>query len=150
VDNGVQIRLTNEGQPGTNGGPNGNLFLSVTVTPHKFFKRRSDDILLDLDINVAQATLGSEIEVPTVDGVEKLNIPAGTQPGKVLTLKRKGVFRLRKNGRGDEFVIVNVGIPSKLSKEQRELFEQLAASLSTTPKPQQRGFLDKLNDFIGG
>ncbi len=150
VDNGVQIRLPNEGQPGTNGGPNGNLFLSVTVTPHKFFKRRGDDIVLDLDINVAQATLGAEIEVPTVDGAEKLHIPAGTQPGKVFTMKGKGVPRLRKSGRGDEHVIVNVEIPSKLSKEQRELFEQLANSLGTAVKPQQKGFLDKLNDLFGG
>jgi molecular chaperone DnaJ len=120
------------------------------VAPHKFFKRRGDDILLDLDINVAQAALGSEIEVPTVDGTEKLNIPAGTQPGQVFTMRGKGVPRLRKSGRGDEHVIVNVDIPSKLSKEQRALFEQLASSLGTTPKPQEKGFLDKLNDLFGG
>jgi molecular chaperone DnaJ len=106
----------------------------------------TQSILAPLDL----ATLGPETEVPTVDGVENLNIPAGTQPGKVLTLKGKGVPRLRKNGRGDEYVIVNVEIPSKLSKEQRELFEQLAKSLGTTPKPQQKGFLDKLNVFFWG
>jgi molecular chaperone DnaJ len=107
-------------------------------------------VLLNLDINVAQATLGAEIEVPTLDGDEKLKIPAGTQPGKVFTLKHKGVPHLRRNGRGDQLVIVNVAIPEKLTKEQRELFEQLAESLGTTVKPQERGFLDWLNETLGG
>ncbi len=150
VDNGMQIRLPGEGQPGTNGGPNGNLFLAVEVKPHKFFKRRGEDILLDLDINIAQATLGADILVPTVDGEEKLSIPAGTQPGRVFTLRGKGVPKIRMSGRGDQKVIVNVDIPTKLSKEQREIFEQLAATLGTTPKPQSQGFFDKLNDLFGG
>jgi molecular chaperone DnaJ len=150
VDNGMQIRLPGEGQPGANGGPNGNLFLAVTVSPHKFFKRRGDDILLNLGINVAQAALGADIDVPTVDGSDKLTIPAGTQPGKVITLKGKGVPRLRRSGRGDELVIVNVEVPAKLTKEQRELFEKLAPTLGTTPKPHEKGFLDWLNEALGG
>ncbi len=150
VDNGMQIRLPNEGQPGTNGGPNGSLFLVVDVKPHSYFKRRGEDIILDLDINVAQAVLGAEIEVPSVDGNEKLSIPAGTQPGKIFTMRGKGVPRVRQSGRGDQLVIVNVEIPTRLSKEQRELFEKLAATLGTTPKPQEKGFLDKLNEFFGG
>ncbi len=150
VDNGMQIRLPGEGQPGSNGGPNGNLFLAVNVKPHEFFKRRGEDILLDLDINIAQAALGAEIEVPTVDGDEKLSIPAGTQPGRVFTLRGKGVPKIRQGGRGDQKVIVNVDIPTRLTKEQRALFEQLAATLGTTPKPQAQGFFDKLNDFFGG
>ncbi len=83
VDRGTQIRLAGEGGPGVFGGPHGNLFLVLDVKPHKFFKRRENDILLNLDINVAQAVLGAEIEVPTLDGDEKLRIPAGTQPGKI-------------------------------------------------------------------
>ena len=140
VDNGTQIRLAGEGEPGSNGGPQGNLYLLVNVQPHKFFKRRENDILLNLDINVAQAVLGAEVEVPTVDGKEKLKIPAGTQPGKIFTLKARGVPYLRKSGRGDQLVIVNVDIPSKLTKEQRELFEKLAATLGTTVKPEGEGF----------
>ncbi len=150
VDNGMQIRLPGEGQPGTNGGPNGNLFLAVDVKPHEYFKRRGEDILLDLDINVSQAALGADIEVPTVDGTEKLTIPSGTQPGKVFTLRGKGVPHVRNSRRGDEKVIVNVDIPSKLTQEQRELFEQLAKTLGTVPKPQQKGFLDWLNEALGG
>jgi molecular chaperone DnaJ len=150
VDNGNQIRLAGEGEPGVNGGPQGNLYLLVGVQPHKFFKRREDDILLNLDINIAQAVLGAEIEVPTVNGKETLKIPAGTQPGKVFTLKARGVPHVRKSGRGDELVIVNVDIPSKLTNEQRELFEKLAATLGTTVSPKEKGFLDWLNEALGG
>jgi molecular chaperone DnaJ len=150
VDNGMQIRLPGEGQPGTNGGPHGNLFLAVTVKPHEYFKRRGNDILLDLDVNVAQAVLGADVEVPTVDGPGRLEIPAGTQPGRVFSMKGKGVPRVRSNGRGDQLVVINVDIPKKLTKEQRELFEGLAKTLGTTPKPKQKGFLDWLNETLGG
>jgi molecular chaperone DnaJ len=150
VDGGTQIRLAGEGNPGTFGGPNGSLFLVLDVRPHRFFKRRENDILLNLDINVAQAVLGAEVEVPTLDGDEKLKIPAGTQPGKVFHIKNKGVPHLRRSTRGDQLVIVNVAVPTKLTKEQRELFEKLAASLGTTVKPQEKGFLDWLNEALGG
>jgi molecular chaperone DnaJ len=150
VDDGTQIRLSGEGGPGTYGGPSGSLFLLLEVQPHKFFKRRENDILLNLDINVAQAALGAEIEVPTLDGNEKLKIPSGTQPGRVFHMKGKGVPHLRRNGRGDQLVIINVAVPSRLTKEQRELFEQLAESLGTTVKPQEKGFLDWLNETLGG
>jgi molecular chaperone DnaJ len=150
VDGGTQIRLAGEGGPGAFGGPSGSLFLVLDVKPHKFFKRRENDIILNLDINIAQAALGAEIDVPTLDGNEKLKIPSGTQPGKVFHIKNKGVPHLRRNGRGDQLVIVNVAVPTKLTKEQRELFEKLAASLGTTVKPQEKGFLDWLNEALGG
>jgi len=150
VDKGTQIRLAGEGQPGTNGGPHGSLYLVLDVKPHKFFQRRENDIFLNLDINVAQATLGAEVDIPTLEGEEKLKIPSGTQPGKVFTLKHKGVPYVRRNGRGDQKVIVNVAIPEKLTKEQRELFEQLAESLGTTVKPQEKGFLDWISEALGG
>jgi len=150
VDTGTQIRLAGEGGPGTLGGPNGSLFLVLNVLPHQFFKRRENDIVLNLDINVAQAVLGAEVDIPTLDGDEKLKIPAGTQPGKVFTLRGKGVPYLRRKDRGNQLVIVNVAIPTKLTKEQRELFEKLAQSLGTTVKPQEKGFLDWLNEALGG
>ncbi|HMB23554.1 MAG TPA: molecular chaperone DnaJ [Anaerolineales bacterium] len=150
VDSGTQIRLAGEGGPGVFGGPNGSLFLILDVQSHKFFKRRENDIILNLDINIAQATLGAEVEVPTLDGNEKLRIPSGTQPGRVFHVKNKGVPYLRRSGRGDELVIVNVAVPTKLTKEQRELFEKLAESLGTTVKPQEKGFLDWLNEALGG
>ena len=150
VEKGTQIRLGGEGQPGVNGGPRGNLYLILNVKPHAFFQRRNDDILLNLDINVAQAVLGTEIDVPTVDGSEKLRIPAGTQPGKVFKLKARGVPKLQRSGRGDQLVIININIPKHLSKQQRELFEALAETLDTEIKPQERGFADWLSDLFGG
>lgn len=151
VDTGTQIRLAGEGEPGAQGGPQGNLYLVVNVQAHKFFKRRENDLILNLDINVTQAVLGAEVEVPTVDGkVAKLSIPAGTQPGKIFTMRAHGVPYLRKSGRGDQRIIVNVDIPSKLTKEQRELFEKLAATLGSTVKPKEKGFLDWLNEAFGG
>ncbi len=150
VDTGTQVRLPGEGQPGTYGGPNGDMYLLLRVKPHKFFRRREDDILLNLNINVAQAALGAEIEVPTVDGSTKLRIPPGTQPGKVFRLRGKGVPHLRRNGRGDQLVIINVEIPTRLTREQRDLFEKLAATLGTSPKPKEKGFLDWLNETFGG
>lgn len=150
VDDGTQIRLSGEGEPGVRGGPNGDLYLVLRVQRHPFFKRRGNDILLDLDINVAQAALGAEIKVPTVDGEETLRIPAGTQPGQVFTLRNRGIPYLRKNGRGDQHIIVNVEIPRKLTREQRELFEKLAATLGTSVRPKEKGFLEWLNEALGG
>jgi molecular chaperone DnaJ len=147
---GTQIRLNGEGAPGENGGPQGSLFLVLDVKPHQFFKRRENDVILNLDINIAQAVLGAEVDVLTLDGDTKLKIPAGTQPGKVFTLHGKGVPYLRRKDRGNQLVIVNVAVPTKLTKEQRELFEKLAESLGTTVKPQEKGFLDWLNETLGG
>lgn len=149
VDAGNQIRITSEGQPGVNGGPSGDLYLVIDVKPHKYFKRRNNDIMLDLNINIAQATLGADITVPTVDGDEKLTIPAGTQPGKVISMRGKGIPFVRGNGRGDQHVVVNVDIPSRLTPEQRKLFEELAKSLGTEVRPQERGFFDKIKEVLG-
>jgi molecular chaperone DnaJ len=151
VDAGTQIRLAGEGGPGIFGGPNGSLFLMLDVKPHQFFKRRDNDILLNLDINIAQAALGADIKVPTLDGEDTLRIPPGTQPGKVFHMRGKGVPHLRrKDSRGNQLVIVNVDIPAKLTKEQRELFEKLAETLGTQVNPKEKGFLDWLNEALGG
>jgi molecular chaperone DnaJ len=150
VDNGTQIRLQGEGQPGINGGPTGDLYLAIKVKPHKYFRRRNDDILLDLDINLAQATLGADVEVPTVDGPAILSIPKGVQPGKVLRMREKGVPHLRGRGRGDQLVMLNVEVPTRLSGEQRELFEKLAETMGSEVHPQELSFLDRLRDMLGG
>jgi molecular chaperone DnaJ len=150
VDSGTQIRLAGEGQPGINGGPNGNLYLVINVKPHQFFRRREYDILLDLNINVAQAALGAEVDVPTIDGPEKLRIPPGTQPGKVLRMRNRGVPFVRGGGRGDQLVVVNLEIPKHLTPEQRRLFEELGKSLGSEAHPQERGFLDWLKEALGG
>ena len=150
VDDGTQIRIPGEGEPGSNGGPRGDMYVVVHVRQHKFFRRKGNDVLLDLGINIAQATLGAEVTVPTLNGDEKLRIPPGTQPGKVLKLRSKGIPHLRRNTRGDQLVIISVDIPSTLKPEQRELFEQLAATMGTEAIPQERSFIESLRDFIGG
>jgi molecular chaperone DnaJ len=150
VDDGTRIRLGGEGQPGENNGPSGDLYLLVRVQPHKYFRRRDNDILLDLNVNVAQATLGADVLVPTVDGDVKLKIPGGTQPGKIIRMRGKGVPHLRSNSRGDQLVIVNITIPKKLDVEERELFEKLADKMDSKVLPQERGFLDRLKTVLGG
>ena len=150
VDDGTRIRLAGEGQPGENNGPPGDLYLLVRVRPHKYFRRRDDDILLDLNVNVAQATLGAEVKVPTVDGDVKLKIPAGTQPGKIIRMRGKGVPHLHRDSRGDQLVIVNITIPKNLDQEERELFEKLAEKMDSKVLPQERGFLERLKSVLGG
>jgi molecular chaperone DnaJ len=150
VDEGTQVRLAGEGEPGVNGGPHGNLYIVVHVRPHAYFRRRGDDVMLDVEVNVAQVTLGARITVPTVDGEESLMIPAGTQPGKVIRLKGKGIPRLQRGGRGDELVVISVAIPRSLTSEQRELFEKLGATMGDGVVPQERGFLDRLKELLGG
>jgi molecular chaperone DnaJ len=148
VDSGTQIRLAGEGQPGVYGGPNGNLFIAIKVKAHKYFHRREYDVLLDLNVNIAQATLGADVEIPTVDGPTMLKIPNGTQPGKILRLRGKGIPKLRGNGRGDQLVVINVEVPINVDNDQRQLFEQLAESLGSEVRPQERGFLDWLKEAL--
>jgi molecular chaperone DnaJ len=150
VDESTQIRLTGEGEPGALGGPKGDLYIVIHVKRHKYFRRRNNDILLDLAINVAQATLGGEVTVPTVDGEDTIKIQPGSQPGKIVRLRGKGVPRLRRNGRGDQLIILSVEIPRSLESEQRELFEKLAETMGTEAYPQEMSLMDRLKDLFGG
>jgi len=150
IDNGNQVRMIGEGQPGANGGPNGNFYIEIEVAPHKFFRRNGYDILLDLDINMAQAALGDEITIPTLDGDVKLRIPPGTQPGRVFRLKEKGVPILQRTERGNQLVTVNVQIPNSLTDEQEELLKTLGKTMGTEVKIQERSFFEKLKDAFSG
>jgi molecular chaperone DnaJ len=149
VDDGTQIRLSDEGQAGLRGGVSGNLYVVISVRRHPYFKRQNGDVFLELPINVAQAALGDEIEVPTLDGSEKLAIPAGTQTGESFRLRGKGIPYLRGGGRGDQLVTVYVVTPKKLTSEQQELFEELAKTLGKEVIPQgEKGFFDRLKDVL--
>ena len=134
VDDGTQIRLVGEGETGTRGGPSGNLYITLTVLPHQFFIRDGDNILYELPINFAQAALGIEVEVPTLDGNAKLKIPSGCQAGKVFQLKNNGIPHLHRRGRGDLLVTLRVVTPDKLTKKQRQLFQELANELKSSRK----------------
>ncbi len=129
VDEDSQIRLRGEGQAGTRGGPSGDLYITLAIKQHEFFQRDGDDIIYELPINFAQAALGTEVEVPTLDGKTKLKIPAGSQTGKVFRLKNKGIPHLHRRGRGDQLVALRVVTPDSLTKKQRQLFQELADTL---------------------
>jgi molecular chaperone DnaJ len=149
VDDEMQIRLSGEGERGIYGGPPGNLFVVVHVEPHSFFRRQEHDIILELGINVAQAALGDEVMVPTLEGEEELAIPAGTQTGAIFRLRGRGVPFLRRNGRGDQLIVAQVVVPTELTEEQTELFQQLANTLGREAIPQkEKGFLDMLGDLF--
>jgi len=149
VDHGTQIRLAGEGEMGERGGPHGNLYVVLNVEPHPTFQRRGDDILVELQINVAQAALGAEVKVPTLEDEETISIPAGTQSGTVLRLRKRGVPHLQRNGRGDELVLVRVAVPDKLSREQKRLFKELGETLEPeTVWQEKRGFLDELRELF--
>ena len=150
VDNGTQIRLSGEGEPGLNGGPNGNLYVVLNITPHRYFRRQGDDIVLEMAINLTHAALGADIQVPTVNGSEKLKIPAGTQSGTVFHLRGKGVPRLQRSGRGDMHVVVTVAVPTNLSGEQKKLLKDLAKSLSAEAVPQEHGLIDSVREVLTG
>jgi len=157
VHDGLRIQVRGEGDVGELGAPAGDLYVMVHVDEHEFFKRRDNDIILDVTLNVAQAALGDVVRVPTVDGEVDLTVPPGTQTGKVFRLRGKGIPRLRSDGsnsgRGDQLVYVQVAVPTNLTTEQRELFEQLAQTLGSEVQPQQnngRGFFDRMMDFLAG
>lgn len=129
IEDSSQIRLSGEGEAGVRGGSPGNLYVAISVLEHEFFARDGDNILCELPINFGQAALGAEVEVPTLYGKTKLKIPAGSQTGKIFRLKAKGVPRLRRNGRGDQLVRLFVATPDSLTKQQRQLLQELASTL---------------------
>ena len=150
IDNGQSLRLSGEGEPGTNGGPNGHLLVVITVQPHPHFRREGDDILMEVAINPALAALGGDITVPTVSGEDRVKIPAGTQPGTIFTLRGKGVPRLQRSGRGEMYLIVTVATPTNLTHEQKKLFKDLAKTFEPEAVPQERGFIEKIREMLTG
>ena len=134
VSGGSRMRLTGEGDAGERGGPPGDIYVTLRVAPHKYFVRDGDDIHYELPIGFTQAALGMETEVPTLYGDTKLKVSAGSQAGEVLRLKGKGVPHLNRGGRGDQLVTLKLMTPRKLSKKQRQLFEELAEGLDPNGK----------------
>ncbi|MGD8352524.1 MAG: molecular chaperone DnaJ [Pseudomonadota bacterium] len=124
VDDGNRLRIRGEGDGGLSGGGSGDLFVQIEVQEHPFFIRENDDIITEVPVRMEVAASGGIIEVPTLEGASDLKIPGGTQPGQIFSLKGKGVPRLHGSGRGDQYVRVNVEIPSKISKKQKDLLEE--------------------------
>lgn len=149
IDEGHQIRLSNEGEVGPRGGPAGSLYVAVHVAPHPTLKREGTELIYDATVGLAQAALGARITVPTVEGDEEVEIKPGTQPGTEVRLRGRGVPHLRRAGtRGDLHVIVDVAIPTKLSKAQREALQRYAAA-SGEPVADAGGLLDRVRDALG-
>ena len=147
VDEGSQIRIAGEGDAGAHGGPAGNLYVELAIRDHDVFKRVDQNLIYDLPLNVAQAALGLEVEIPTLDGdPELLKLKPGIQPGEVHVIKGRGVPHLRGAGRGDLLIRTFVVVPDKLSIEQKELMRQLAESLGTPEVPDESSFFGRIRD----
>ncbi len=149
IDESRQIRLSGEGDAGRYGGSPGDVYITVSIRPHKTFVRKGFDILCELPINFAQAALGDNIEVPTLYGKTTLNIPPGTQNGKVFRIKGKGIPHLNSKGRGDQLVLIRVVTPQSMDMKQRRLFEELAKILPAAeiPKEQARKGIEEIEDI---
>lgn len=143
IDDGQTISRPGYGNAGVNGGPQGDLLVTVIVRPHARFERDGTSVLLEQEISYAQAVLGAEIEVPTLDGKVKLTIPEGTQPGAVFRLRGKGIPYLRGSGRGDQFISVNVSVPKNLTSSQKELLRQFAASMGELDSGSKSGIFNR-------
>jgi molecular chaperone DnaJ len=150
VDSGTRLRMAGQGEPGTNGGPAGDLYIFLEVKEHAFFERRGSDLICEIPISFAQATLGEKIKVPTLKGEEDLEIPEGTQSGQIFRKKGKGLPNPH-GGRGDLYISIRVVVPSKVSRDQRRLLEQLNQTLKVENKPAERNstFFDKVKDIFG-
>jgi molecular chaperone DnaJ len=149
IDEGHQIRLSNEGEVGRRGGPAGSLYVAVHVAPHPMLRREGTELYYEADVSIAQAALGTTIAVPTVDGDEDLEIKPGTQPGAEIRLRGRGVPHLRRGSKGDLHVFVNVVVPARLSKRQRELLAEYAAESGETVSEAHAGILEKVRDALG-
>lgn len=149
IDDGQTISLRGEGDPGFRGGPQGDLYVLVNVKPHTIFKRQGNDIVCEMPITFAQAALGAELEVPTLDGKVKYSMPEGTQTGSIFRLKGKGIPYLRGSGRGDQYVKVEIDVPKKLNEEQKALIREFAEISGDDAHEQRKSFFDKMKDALG-
>jgi molecular chaperone DnaJ len=151
IDSGMRIRSSGNGEPGTNGGPPGDLYVEIHIKPHKVFSREGDDLHCEMPISFVKATLGGEIEVPTLSGKVSFTIPEGTQSGKVFRLKGKGIKGVRSGFAGDLFCHVQIETPVKLTDKQKDLlkeFERLTIEGGAKHNPQSKSWMDKVKDFF--
>lgn len=150
IDDGQQLRVSGKGEPGANGGPSGDLYIVFRVRDHQDFIREGDDIYFELNLSFPQAALGDEIEVPTVHGKVNLKIPAGTQTGKRFRLTGKGVQNVHGRGTGNQYVIVKVVTPTKMTEKQKELMRQFAAHGGENIAENNGGMFDKIKRTLKG
>lgn len=148
IDDGQRLKLTGEGDAGTHNGPSGDLYVVIQINEHEFFERDGFDVHCIVPVSFSQAALGAEVEVPTLNGKVSVNVPSGTQSGKRMRLKGKGITRLGSYGNGDQIISVHVETPSKLNSEQKDLFKRLAELEETQCNPMSKGFFDRVKDIF--
>ena len=148
VESGMRLRLSNEGEHGMNGGPPGDLYVALHVKPHSHFVRKGQDILYDLRLNFVTATLGGQVEVPTLEGNSMVKIPDGIQHDKILRLKGLGAPGLKSHGRGDQLIRIKIQIPTKLTPKQRELLNAFAQESEISTEDQGEGLFDKVKNLF--
>ena len=146
IDNGQVLTIRGQGGLGERGGQPGDLLIVITVRPHKLFKRRDDNLFIEMPLTFTQAALGAELDVPTLDKPVKYKFPEGTQPGQMFTLRGQGVQHLRGNGKGDLYVTAVVEIPKKLTNQQKELLRQFDGIANTNQYEKKKSFVDRLRD----
>lgn len=149
VEDGTRIRYQEQGDAGPNGVPAGDLYVVLRVKPHSFFEREGKDLYCSVPISFSQAALGSDVVIPTLDGDHKVKIPEGTQTGTTIRLRGKGLPALQSSGKGDLFVRIRVQTPSRLTRRQKELLEELAATSAVENKPEPRSLFDKVKEIFG-
>lgn len=150
AETGLRLRLNGEGELGLYGGPPGDLYVEIEVEEHPIFARDGDDLLCELPISFAQAALGANVEVPTLESKVRLKVPPGTQSGKIFRLRGKGIVSLRGYGRGDLLIRVAVEVPTKLSKRQKELIQEFGELSGEHPGPLSKNFFEKVKEVFGG
>lgn len=150
VEEGMQLSMRGKGNAGRRGGPAGDLLISVEEKPDEFLQRDGQKIIYDLFLNFADAALGTSVEVPTIDGLVRIKIPAGTQGGKILRLRGKGLPIVQGRGNGDQLIHVNVWTPRKLTKEETELMEQLRGKENFEPQvgKREKGFFERMKEYF--
>ena len=148
VESGMWLQLRNQGEPGDPGAPRGNLRIQIQVRKHPFFERNRNDLICQVPISFPQAALGADIEVPTLDGPERLHVPKGTQSGDVLRIKGRGMPDINGRARGDELIEVFVETPRRLSARQEELLRELAEIEHGDVSPKRKSFFEKLRDYF--
>ncbi len=150
VHEGIQLSLSGKGNAGLRGGPNGDLIINIEEIPHESFTREGRNILYELFLNIADAALGAQVEVPTLEGRARIKIPAGTQSGKIFRLRGKGLSALNGGERGDLLIHVNIWTPKKLTDEERRLLEQLRNMPNFKPNPtkEDRTFFERVRDVF--
>ena len=147
IDEGQRLKLTGQGEAGLNGGPAGDLYVVIRLKDHEFFRRDDYDVHCEVPISFSQAALGAEIEVPTLGGRVAMKIPEGTQSGQKMKLRNKGITKLGGYGFGDQIITIHVETPTKLSREQKELFTRLA-ELDQNSNPMSKGFFDRVRELF--